>query len=64
MEIIECVRVEDTGELDEEARETMLREYPALVKAIFLHVVSENPFPSIPFPKLINGRPVFSSVLH
>ena len=50
----------DTGELDQEAGETMLREYPEVVKAVFLHVVTddvEGP-PYIPAPKLINGRPV------
>jgi len=36
----------------------MLREYPEVVKAVFLHVVSERPFPRIPPPKLINGRPL------
>lgn len=38
----------------------MLREYPEVVKAVFLHVVTdevEGP-PFIPAPKLINGRPV------
>ena len=44
--------------MDQEAGETMLREYPEVMKAIFLHVVSEKPFPIIPGPKLINGRPV------
>ena len=57
-EIMEYVYVGDTGELDQEAGETMLREYPEVMKAIFLHVVSEKPFPTIPGPKLINGRPV------
>jgi hypothetical protein len=57
-EIMEYVYVGDTGELDQEAGETMLREYPEVMKAIFLHVVSEKPFPIIPGPKLINGRPV------
>ena len=50
--------VGDTGELDQEAGETMLREYPEVMKAVFLHVVSERPNPSIPPPKLVNGRPV------
>mmetsp|Transcript_8662 Transcript_8662/g.12259 ORF Transcript_8662/g.12259 Transcript_8662/m.12259 type:complete len:101 (-) Transcript_8662:113-415(-) len=36
----------------------MLREYPELVKAVFLHVVSDEPNPPIPAPKLINGRPL------
>ena len=36
----------------------MLREYPDVVKAVFLHVVSDTPNPTIPAPKLINGRPV------
>lgn len=57
-EIMEYVYVGDTGEYDQEAGETMLREYPEVVKAVFLHVVSEEPFPTIPAPKLINGRPV------
>ena len=38
----------------------MLREYPEVVKAVFLHVVTdevEGP-PFIPAPKFINGRPV------
>ena len=55
---MEYVYVGDTGEYDQEAGETMLREYPEVVKAVFLHVVSEEPFPTIPAPKLINGRPV------
>lgn len=57
-EIMEYVYVGDTGELDQEAGETMLREYPEVVKAVFLHVVSETPNPKIPESKLINGRPV------
>lgn len=57
-EIMEYVYVGDTGELDQEAGETMLREYPEVVKAVFLHVVSEEPSPAIPARKLINGRPV------
>jgi len=57
-EIMEYVYVGDTGELDQEAGETMLRQYPEVVKAVFLHVVSEMPRPSIPESKLINGRPV------
>lgn len=57
-EIIEYVYVGDTGELDQEAGETMLREYPEVVKAVFLHVVSEQPGPTIPNAKLINGRPI------
>lgn len=38
----------------------MLREYPEVVKAVFLHVVSDvlEPPPIIPPPKLINGRPI------
>lgn len=57
--------VGDTGELDQEAGETMLREYPEVVQAVFLHVVSSDPpssFPPsglyIPPPKLIHGRPL------
>lgn len=56
--ILQYVYVGDTGELDQEASETMLREYPEVVKAAFLHVVSDRPDPPIPPPKLINGRPV------
>ena len=58
------VYVGDTGELDQEAGETMLREYPEVVQAVFLHVVSSDPPSSYPFglsippPKLINGRPL------
>ena len=50
----------DTGELDQEAGETMLREYPEVVKAVFLHVVSDvlDPPPVVPPPKFINGRPL------
>ena len=43
----------------------MLREYPEVVQAVFLHVVSFDPPSSyppsglfIPPPKLINGRPL------
>ena len=57
-QIMRYVWVGDTGELDQEAGETMLREYPEVVKAVFLHVVSETPGLAIPPPKLINGRPV------
>ena len=58
--IFQYIYVGDTGELDQEAGETMLREYPQLVKAVFLHVVSDTPGPVdfIPPPKLINGRPI------
>ena len=58
--IIQYVYVGDTGELDQEAGETMLREYPEVVKAVFLHVVSDelDPPPIIPPPKIINGRPL------
>lgn len=56
--IMQYVYVGDTGEYDQEAGETMLREYPEVVKAVFLHVVSEQPYPIIPPPKLINGRPI------
>jgi len=58
--IIQYVYVGDTGEFDQEAGEAMLREYPEVVKAVFLHVVSDqlDPPPTIPPPKLINGRPL------
>lgn len=38
----------------------MLREYPEVVKAVFLHVVSDvlDPPPVIPPPKFVNGRPL------
>mmetsp|Transcript_95 Transcript_95/g.235 ORF Transcript_95/g.235 Transcript_95/m.235 type:complete len:377 (+) Transcript_95:82-1212(+) len=64
-QIMQYVYVGDTGELDQEAGETMLREYPEVVQAVFLHVVSSDQpssFPPsglpIPSPKLINGRPL------
>jgi hypothetical protein len=46
--------------MDQEAGETMLREYPEVVKAVFLHVVSDilDPPPLVPPPKFINGRPI------
>lgn len=51
--------------MDQEAGETMLKEYGEVVQAVFLHVVSFDPpssYPSsgifIPPPKLINGRPL------
>ena len=57
--IFQYVYVGDTGELDQEAGETMLREYPEVVKAVFLHVVSDKKGPVVvPPPKLINGRPI------
>ena len=60
---MQYVYVGDTGELDQEAGETMLREYPEVVQAVFLHVVSSDPNDIasglfIPPPKLINGRPL------
>lgn len=58
---LQYVYVGDTGELDQEAGETMLREYPHKVKAVFLHVVSgeeDDLVVPIPAPKLINGRPL------
>jgi len=57
--ILQYVYVGDTGELDQEAGETMLREYPEVVKAIFLHKVTNEEGPVIvPPPRLINGRPI------
>ncbi|CAB9508534.1 expressed unknown protein [Seminavis robusta] len=58
--ILQYVYVGDTGELDQEAGETMLREYPEVVKAIFLHKVSNEPNVPVvvPPPRLINGRPI------
>jgi hypothetical protein len=43
--ILQYVYIGDTGELDQEAGETMLREYPELVKAVFLHCVSSDRIP-------------------
>ena len=64
-QIMQYIYVGDTGELDQEAGETMLREYPEVVQAVFLHVVSADPpstYPPsglpIPAPKLVNGRPL------
>lgn len=58
--IFQYVYVGDVGELDQEAGETMLREYPEVVKGVFLHVITdqENVTPIIPAPKFINGRPL------
>ena len=58
--IFRYVYVGDTGELDQEAGETMLREYPDLVEAVFLHVVTDDPAgpPFLPDPRLVRGRPV------
>jgi hypothetical protein len=56
--ILQYIYVGDTGELDQEAGETMVREYPQAVKAVFLHVVSDAPNPNVPPPKIINGRPI------
>lgn len=57
-DILNYVYVGDTGELDAEAGETMLREYPNLVQAVFLHVVSGdlNQEVVVPAPRIINGR--------
>jgi hypothetical protein len=56
--ILKYIYVGDTGELDQQAGEAMLREYPQLVLAVFLHVVSDMPNPIVPPPKMIHGRPV------
>jgi hypothetical protein len=56
--LMRYVYVGDTGELDQEAGENMLIEYPEVVQAVFLHVVSDRPYPRVPPPKLINGRPI------
>lgn len=58
--LLQYIYVGDIGELDQEAGETMLREYPEVVKAVFLHVVSDqlDPPPIISPPKMINGRPL------
>jgi hypothetical protein len=57
-QLMRYIYLGDTGELDQEAGEAMCREYPEVVKAVFLHVVSETPYPAVPPPKLINGRPI------
>jgi len=61
--IMNYVYIGDVGEYDQEAGETMLREYPQVVKAVFLHVVSSDDTEqqiniNIPPCKLVNGRPV------
>jgi len=58
--IMRYVYLGDTGELDQEAGETMLREYPEVVKAVFLHYVTDVPGPveSTPPTRWINGRPI------
>lgn len=57
-DLLNYIYVGDTGELDAEAGETMLREYPHLVQAVFLHVVSGDLSQEIvvPPPRIINGR--------
>ena len=58
--IMNYIYVGDTGELDQQAGEAMLREYPTLVKAVFLHCVSDSKGGNVPIPspKLIHGRPL------
>jgi hypothetical protein len=57
--LIKYIYVGDTGELDEEAGVVMLREYSDIVKAVFLHVVSDQPGPVVvPTTRFVNGRPV------
>mmetsp|Transcript_7941 Transcript_7941/g.16648 ORF Transcript_7941/g.16648 Transcript_7941/m.16648 type:complete len:281 (-) Transcript_7941:535-1377(-) len=58
--ILRYIYVGDTGELDQEAGETMLREYPAVCQAVFLHCVQGVPGGNcpVPPPKLIHGRPL------
>jgi len=57
---ISYVFVGDTGEQDQQAGEWMLIHYPALMKALFLHVVTFDATKPDPFPQdiLINGVPV------
>ena len=56
--ILQYLYVGDVGEFDQEAGETMLREYPEVVKGVFLHVVTDEVGgdPVIPPPTFINGR--------
>lgn len=63
--LMQYIYVGDTGEYDQQAGEAMLREYPQVVKAVFLHVVlcsGDNDListlPTVPPPKLVNGRPI------
>ena len=54
--------VGDTGEKDEEAGEKIAKQYPNLIKAIFLHKVSDNKDRSkliIPSDRTINNVPIF-----
>ena len=59
-QLLQYVFVGDVGELDQEAGENMLRCYPEVVLAVFLHVVSGEPRGPVPIPppKIINGRPL------
>lgn len=59
-QIMQYVYLGDTGELDYEAGETMLYEYPEVTKAVFLHYVTDVPgsVTNVPPLKFINGRPV------
>jgi protein-S-isoprenylcysteine O-methyltransferase Ste14 len=57
--IMQYIYVGDTGEFDQEAGETMLRDYAPFVKAVFLHCVSGEEGPvDVPPPRFINGRPL------
>ena len=55
------VYVGDTGEMDGEAGDQMLRYYPSLVQGVFLHVVSydiDQGSVEVPGDRIIRGRPV------
>ena len=47
----EYIFVGDTGEYDEKVGEKLAKLYPQNIRAVFLHVVSENPIPPSCFPQ-------------
>jgi len=58
-EEIKYVFVGDTGEMDQDAGEQMIRRYPDRMLALFMHVVSEDKqVEQLPEDKKINGVPV------
>lgn len=57
--LLKYIYVGDTGELDEEAGIVMLEEYSDIVRAVFLHVVSDQHGPVlVPPMRFVNGRPI------
>ena len=56
------ILVGDTGEKDEDAGERIIAKYPSLVRAVFLHVVSNNrdrTMVTLPEDRKLNGVPIY-----